>query len=59
MVRSTLLPIQPQTSPKGETGGVTSIYSVDNVFDSFDVRNLVNIIKVSHRQALYAKLSKP
>ena len=33
-MRSTLLPIQPHTSPKGEPGGVTTIYSVDNVVRS-------------------------
>ena len=58
-MRSILLPIQPQTSPKGETGGVTSIYSVDNVFDIFDDPNLLNIIKMSYRQASYVKLIKP
>ena len=59
MVRSTLLPIQLHTSPKGETEGVTSIYSVDNVFDIFEDLNLLNIIKVSYRQVSYAKLLKP
>ena len=59
MVRSTLLPIQLHTDPKGETGGVTSIYSVDNVFDIFEDLNLLNIIKVSYGQVSYTKLLKP
>ena len=59
MVRSTLLPIQLQTGPKGETRRVTSIYSVDKFFDIFDNLNLLNIIKVSYGQVSYAKLLKP
>ncbi len=56
MVRSTLLPIQLQTGPKGEIGRVTTICSVDTFFDIFEDLNLLNIIKVSYEQALYAKL---
>ena len=48
MVRSTLLPIQLHTGPKGETGGVTSIYSVDKFFDIFEDPNLLNNIHVSY-----------
>ena len=59
MVRSTLLPIQLHTGPKGETGGVTSIYSVDTFSGIFEDLNLLNIIKVSYRQVSYAKLLKP
>ena len=59
MVRSTLLPIQLHTSPKGDTGRVTAISSVDMFFDIFDDLNLLNIIKVSYRQVSYAKLLKP
>ena len=59
MVRSTLLPIQLHTGPKGEIGRVTSIYSVDKFFDIFEDLNLLNIIKVSYGQASYVKLIKP
>ena len=58
MVRSTLLPIQLHTGPKGETGWVTVIWSVDNVFNIFEDLNLLNIINVSYGQASYAKLIK-
>ncbi len=59
MVRSTLLPIQLHTGPKGETRGITSIYSVDNVFDIFEDPNFLNIIKVSYGQVSDATLLKP
>ena len=58
MVRSTLLPIQLHTSPKGEIGRVTVIWSVVTFFDIFEDLNLLNIIKVSYGQASYAKLIK-
>ncbi len=55
MVRSTLLPIQLHTGPKGEIGRVTTISSVDRFFNIFDDLNLLNIIKVIYDQALYTK----
>ncbi len=55
VVRSTLLPIQLHTSPKGEIRRVTTIWSVDTFFDIFVILNLLNIINVSCGQDLYTK----
>ena len=57
MVRSTLLPIQLHTDPKGETGGVTTIWSVDTFFDMVDDLNLLNIIKMIYGQTSNTKTS--